>query len=197
MRPCPNWTKPGDPVCGVWKMDLLRWLGQRFDLDTLIETGTSEGSCIVALQHDFKKIYSCELSPHYYQKSVVRCKSISHALIYQADSRDFLEGLLPKLYGKPVLFWLDAHVSAPDSADAGDPLPRELELINQFSPNSVVVIDDMLSDKLPQVIEQGVDLIHWEKVYFTGEIIMHPHLYASVPELVTAAAMSARGFTGQ
>jgi len=42
MRKAPNYVL-GEAVDGIWKRELLVYLGQEFNLKTLIETGTCDG----------------------------------------------------------------------------------------------------------------------------------------------------------
>lgn len=173
MKTCPHWNRPGDSVNGQWKWELLRYLGKTFNLKTLVETGTCEGSTCRALVDDFTNIYTIELSDYYYDKSTFRLKTFSNIHRFHGDSRTYLPTILSQLKGEPALFWLDAHSSGGLTADAGDPLPEELAMIMKESPASLIVIDDMLDAKLDHVAERGVDLGGWNRHYLTGEVIMH------------------------
>ena len=174
MKGAPNWTKPGDPVNGVWKQDLLRWLGKLFNLRVLVETGTCEGSTPMALYKDFREIYTIELSDYYYQRSVKRLRGISNVHISHGNSEKCLEGILNAIPNEPTLFWLDAHSSGGLTADEGDPLGIEIQIIERCRPNALVVIDDLLNCSLDHL---NMDLSKWHREYRTGEVLMHQGKY--------------------
>lgn len=169
----PGWRFPGDSVDGVWKENLLISLGKLYNLDYMIETGTSTGSTSKACAPHFKLITTIELSEKYYNEAkdlLRRCHNVDCVL---GDSAVELERILKHSPKRPHLVWLDAHPSAPDSANAGDVLPREIELITKYSPDSFVVIDDMPDAELKHVQDAGVDLSGWVRTYVSGEILMH------------------------
>jgi hypothetical protein len=178
MRRAPNWNTPEDPVDGVWKEDLLRYLGELFEIPVLVETGTCEGSTILAVHASFKEIYSVELSPYYYNKSVKRLAGIDNITLYQGNSVKVLPEILQKVANKKILFWLDAHSSGGLTANEGDPLSSELKLIMSSKPDSLIVIDDMPGSEL---LHLGIDFTGWHKEYRTGEVIMHKGGYDIPP----------------
>lgn len=172
FRRAPNWNKSGDPVDGVWKQELLVYLGQRFGLEVLVETGTCEGSTIAAVHPYFKKIHSIELSRPYYERAVQRVGHLSNVELIHGDSVKELDALIYRMPDVPTLFWLDAHPCGGASANNGDPLPGELRIITDRRQGALIVIDDMPDAALPQVEEAGVNLTDWIRDYRTGEIIM-------------------------
>ncbi len=149
---------------------MLRWLGKTFNLQVLVETGTCEGSTPMALHTDFRKIYTIELSDYYFQRSVKRLRGIKNVHISNGNSEKCLEGILNSIVNEPTLFWLDAHSSGGLTADEGDPLATEIQIIQRCRPDALVVIDDMLSAELAHL---NMDLSAWKREYRTGEIIMH------------------------
>ena len=58
MRGAPGFKQWPDPVDGMWKIELLRYLGKVFDLSILVETGTCEGVTPFFLHDDFRDIYT-------------------------------------------------------------------------------------------------------------------------------------------
>lgn len=180
MKTCPNWKQPGDSVNGQWKWELLQYLGKTFNLRTLVETGTCEGSTCRALVDDFTDIYTIELSDYYFEKSAARLKTFPNIHRFHGDSRSHLPGILQSL-DRPSLIWLDAHSSGGMTADAGDPLAEEIRTIQRLSPDSLVVIDDMMDEELRHVEEQGVSLSDWTREYLTGEVIMYRSGQYSLP----------------
>lgn len=178
MKGAPNWLKPGDPVNGVWKQDLLRWLGKLFNLRVLVETGTCEGSTPIALHNDFRDIYSIELSDYYYKRSVKRLQHLANVHLTHGNSERCLEGILNAIPNEPTLFWLDAHSSGGLTADEGDPLGIEIQIIERCRPNALVIIDDMLNESLSHL---DIDVSKWVREYRTGEVIMHMGKYKIPP----------------
>ncbi len=175
MRGAPNWRCTSDPVDGVWKQDLLRWIGRELSIPTLVETGTCEGSTPAALANDFSEIYSAELSPELHRIAAARLKDHRHVRLYLGDSREFLSDLLPRLTGK-ILFWLDAHHSGGPTVGFGDdPLAGELRVIDELAgpDRAVVVIDDQHGTELPFVMAHGVTLSRWTREYRTGEVLLY------------------------
>jgi hypothetical protein len=180
MKPAPGWKVPGDSVEGWWKLELLGWLGKLFGLRTFVETGACWGHTLWGLRADFDHLYSVELADNYWRAACERFLGTPHVQVFPGDSRQVLPKILSLVSG-PALIFLDAHHSAPDSADAGDPLPGEIEAITRLSPSSLVVIDDMRDAELRHVEEAGVSLDGWQRMYRTGEVIMHRGRY-DIPE---------------
>lgn len=170
MRPAPNWKNSGDSVDGVWKEDLLRYLGTTFGLTILVETGTCEGSTLAKIHKSFEQVHSIELSAYYFRKSVENLTGRDNIHLYQGNSAKLLPGILQSIADVPTLFWLDAHGSGGLTANEGDPLADELKIIMDRRPDSLIVIDDM---KDAELLHTGIDFTGWHKEYRTGEIIMH------------------------
>jgi hypothetical protein len=178
MKSAPGWKTSNDSVSGVWKEDLLRYLGELFNISILVETGTCEGSTILAVHKSFREIYSVELSPYYYAKSLVRLKGINNINLYLGDSAVWLDQILQTISNEPTLFWLDAHSSGGLTANEGNPLTDELKIIMKRRPNALIVIDDMPDATLNHT---GIDFNGWHKEYRTGEILMHKGEYVIPP----------------
>lgn len=173
ITPDPNWT-PGKACTGSWKEGVLRQLGQRYSLPTLIETGTCEGSTCLALKDDFTHIFTVELSPRYAKKSFLRLKDYHHIHLYEGSSPVMLPQMLSDAFvmdlPDTMLFWIDAHPSAPDGAHEGDPLAEELRFLvtTPGQKFSLFVIDDLQDASLTHVREAGVSLDGWRTHYFSG-----------------------------
>ncbi len=191
MKGAPNWRKSGDSVDGVWKESLIPWLGKICGLQTLIETGTCQGSMIVACQPHFNQIYSAELSESYYRHSLKRVGHFLNVHLYWGDSRDMLPKMILDAPDEPLLFWLDAHPSGIGScgptADAGNPLAQEIQLINRYRPDSLVVVDDLpdgdfyFGDDSEGTLIWREILNGWTRDYRTGELILHRGGYSIPP----------------
>lgn len=191
MKGAPNWRKSGDSVDGVWKESLIPWLGKICGLQTLIETGTCQGSMIVACQPHFNQIYSAELSESYYRHSLKRVGHFLNVHLYWGDSRDMLPKMILDAPDEPLLFWLDAHPSGiggcGPTADAGNPLAEEIQLINRYRPDSLVVVDDLpdgdfyFGDDSEGTLVWREILDGWTRDYRTGELILHRGGYSIPP----------------
>jgi len=180
MRKAPNYTL-GNAVDGIWKQELLTYLGKTFNLSTLIETGTCDGGTLGAIYQNFSDIHTIELSEYYYNISVERFKNIQHIKLYKGDSAKILRKILHETPDVPTLFWLDAHPSGGLTADCDDPLPAEIQTIIELRPNSLIVIDDQQNDLLQNVIDAGVNIDGWIKEFRTGVVFLHNGSY-QIPE---------------
>lgn len=124
---------------------LIETLKPHLCFDTFVETGTFRGETIETVKHDFKQLYSVELSQHYYDEVKVRFAADSHVNLIQGNAVDALQALIPRLQDTPVLFWLDAHWCVAEKT-AGQisqcPLLGELKVIGKLNPQSMVIIDD-------------------------------------------------------
>ena len=182
MKPAPNFKQWPDAVDGIWKIELLRWLGQQTKIDILFETGTCHGVTPRMLNQDFAEIYTIELMPSLFESAKEQLAPFPNVKMYHGSSRTMLSGILQTVPQRPILFWLDAHSSGPHTADDGDPLADELLVIMRERPDSLIVIDDMRDAELKHVVEMGVDFSGWHKEYRTGEVILYRDGQYQIPE---------------
>ncbi|MHA1394269.1 MAG: hypothetical protein ACTSRZ_12255 [Promethearchaeota archaeon] len=99
---------------------------------------------VIANRKQFKKIYSIELSKHYYEIAKERTKKFSNIIIYQGDSSKVLKIILSKIK-TTCLFWLDAHYCGGESAKGRKEAPIIEELNQIFAhgiKNHIILIDD-------------------------------------------------------
>jgi hypothetical protein len=125
------------------KWDFLRFLGKRFGLDTLIETGGYHGATMEYLQHDFRRLVTIELGMELFEK--IYGLNIPNVLVMRGDSARVLRQFL-LFFDKPSLFWLDAHESGGDSVGYGAaPIAcEELEaVLDRGNGLDVILIDDI------------------------------------------------------
>lgn len=169
IKPPENW-KQGEAVPGIYKEQLLISLGKELGLKTLCETGTSNGSTLMACAPHFKELHSIELSEKYFNDACEKFKGIKNVELYHANSGQFMQPLLNKLDDSPKLFWCDAHPCGQDSANEGDPLPMELKTIMKMSPNSLILVDDEPNAELTRC---NINWNGWVKVYHSGIIFIH------------------------
>lgn len=126
-------------------LDLVDALKKALPLDIFIETGTFEGDTIELVKSFFPEIYTIELSPEYFKKAHDRFIGQAHIKLIEGNSAVVLPELAPKLSGKSVLFFLDAHWCVADNtagAQSQCPLLDEIVAINYLGDTSVVLIDD-------------------------------------------------------
>ena len=112
------------------KAAIINEYAQKYNCYNLIETGTYLGDTIEAMKHNFKRLYSIELSQKLYKKACKRFENDIHIKLYQGDSKDVLPVILEEINEK-TLFWLDGHYSAgiTAKADKDTPILEELEAI--------------------------------------------------------------------
>ncbi|MDP3704622.1 MAG: hypothetical protein Q8R24_01775 [Legionellaceae bacterium] len=124
---------------------LIAALNNHLAFDVFVETGTFRGETIDIIMSHFNRIYSVELSPHYYENAVRKFADDPNITIVNADSATALKAILPEIQDRPAMFWLDAHWCVAD-ATAGEmsqcPLLAELDAIKQLNDQSMIIIDD-------------------------------------------------------
>lgn len=125
----------------------LFWLDhfqKRFNLATLVETGTFYGTTVAALSKRFDQVYSIELDAQLYERAVARFQQCNHIRIVQGDSGKVLPSILKNLHS-PALFWLDGHYSGgvTSKGDTVTPILEEIRAIQDHKvKNNVILIDD-------------------------------------------------------
>jgi len=118
------------------------------DISIFIETGTADGNGLQsALNADFKKLYSIELSPSLYENCKNRFANNKNVSLICGSSSNELPKILKKIKN-PFLLWLDAHTSGGQYIGElmHNYLPIELNSIIPYKSmfkNSVIMIDDM------------------------------------------------------
>lgn len=142
-----EWRKNGSPLPApaYFNQMLVREYQKKYECEVLVETGTFEGSMIMAVAELFEKVYTIELSDYYYKKSKNRLSVWKHVEVIKGDSARVLPKILTKTKGKKLLFWLDGHFSGGKTAKAkkDSPVVEELKVIARMaSRNCVVLVDD-------------------------------------------------------
>lgn len=126
-----------------WIQSLLMAMGEHFHLSDFVETGTQSGNTVAAVRRNFSRVYSIELNEDFYKAALVRFADVDNVHLVHGSSGDTLAPLLQRENITKALFWLDAHGEGKATAE-GDQLSKELQAIEQNSPTSLVVIDDMI-----------------------------------------------------
>lgn len=134
---------PAGVASNLTKQNVLLQLQHRYQLSTLVETGTYLGDTLFAVYPAFNKLYSIELSEHYYNKAKKRFKRFPKINLIHGDSGQELKKLVGQL-SAPALFWLDGHYSGGLTAKGEKECPifEELNAIFSSSLPHVIVIDD-------------------------------------------------------
>lgn len=136
--------KKDKPIPHIVKQRIVKDYSKRFSMDTFVETGTFRGEMVFAMRRRFKRIFSIELDPVFYQQSKKKFSSMKHITILRGDSSHVLPEILKKI-NRPSLFWLDAHYSGGKTAqgEVDSPILYELEVILGHNiDNHVILIDD-------------------------------------------------------
>lgn len=141
-----HWLRNGKhgPAPHEVKQANLRRLALTYQIPLMVETGTYAGDMVAAMQAQFERLISIELSEQLHREAVARFSHLPHVEILQGDSGRVLAELCPKLSGR-VLFWLDGHYSGGITAcgDQPSPIMAELDAIyGNPKIEPVIVIDD-------------------------------------------------------
>jgi hypothetical protein len=145
-RELAEWERSGRPAPPphLIKQRVLLEYANRFQLNTLVETGTYQGDMVEAMKQRFRQIYSIELGEGLHAEARSRFKKDRHVRLLCGDSGGLLGDVMNLLDG-PALFWLDGHYSGGDTArGASDtPIYRELHhILGQPARKHVILIDD-------------------------------------------------------
>jgi predicted O-methyltransferase YrrM len=116
-------------------------------IDTVVETGTFNGSTTVAFSHLFNHVHTIEVQEDKYINAVKKFKSYSNVRCHLGSSEKVLKHLLPTISNKRSLFYLDAHW------ESFWPLLDELEEISKtHKDNCIIVIDDFKVPNRPDIL---------------------------------------------
>lgn len=146
-----DWQRQGEPkdqngsVPHAVKMYYVLRTIRDNEATVFVESGTSHGDGTYAILPHVDEVHTIEAFEPCYDFSLNRFQNEDKVNIYFADSGKVLPEILPKLEGKSVVFWLDAHYSGDGTAllDKETPIVAELEAISQVSNlDHAIVIDD-------------------------------------------------------
>lgn len=112
-------------------------LVKKFEIKTIVETGTFRGDTTKELSKMVDFVYSIESNKEYYDIASKNLKECNNVNLLFGNSPVILNKILPKIR-KPILFYLDAHWYR------YWPILDELQAISNFKDckNSVIVIHD-------------------------------------------------------
>ncbi|MBW4052029.1 MAG: hypothetical protein HIU85_11305 [Proteobacteria bacterium] len=123
--------------------DFIRWVRDRADVRTFVESGTFQGETSSWAADLFDEVITIELSPEIHKQTSARLSSKSNIAFRLGDTKSVLPSILPAMRD-PAIFWLDAHWSGLNTAGREQecPLLEEVALLNASSVDHFVLIDD-------------------------------------------------------
>ncbi len=126
--------------------DLFNDFKNLFNVKTFVESGTYLGETALKAARYFDAVHTVELSPMLYSEFKKKARVLQNVIAYYGNSADVFPVFLSRLSGSNILFWLDGHYSAGNTAFSKNPLIAELNAIRDSSiKNSVILIDDIRS----------------------------------------------------
>jgi hypothetical protein len=138
------WVLRGRPARSphLLKQRVVREYGERFGLQTLVETGTYYGEMVAAMKNHFDRIYSIEYVPELASRATRKFARDEHVRIFCGDSRLVMPEVLALLEG-PALFWLDAGYYGWVGIRTNEQrLSAELEMILGHRFRHIILLDD-------------------------------------------------------
>jgi hypothetical protein len=124
------------------KQKVVREYGEKFELKTLVETGTYYGEMVAAMKNRFDRIYSIEYVPALAERAARKFGRDTQVRIFCGDSRLVMPEVLVLLRG-PALFWLDAgYYGWVGKQGDQERLSAELEMILSHPYPHMILLDD-------------------------------------------------------
>lgn len=165
------------------KQEVILKAKEKYELNTLIETGTFLGEMMAAMSPHFEKLYSIELSEFLWEKAIQRFNRQKNVNIIQGDSGVKLAEIVSQLE-QPAIFWLDGHYSGGVTAkgEIETPIYKELETVfsSRYKFDHVVLIDDARLfngtrdypkvEDLKKWLNDNYGNYHFQKHYDTFEV---------------------------
>lgn len=125
--------------------------------DVFVETGTYRGAGVtLAVLAGFQEIHTIDIKdqlPSGYRHGV------REIFYHIGDSAKILSEILPKLRGRKIMFWLDAHSQGFEGEEENFPLLRELREIYKREEDDIILIDDFIYLSHPDVTGFSRELI--------------------------------------
>ena len=122
---------------------LAKHLQNTYSLRLFVETGTLTGATAAFCSPLFDRVFSVELSPHFYRRAKLSLAKSPNVTLLFGSSPWVLPVVLPQLTA-PTLFWLDAHWSGCNTPRLAVecPLLDELRVLGGLREGDAVLIDD-------------------------------------------------------
>ena len=144
-REVTEWEKAGKPLPPphLIKQQAINFYQREHNISTFVETGTYRGDMVWAMLKTFEEIISVELGEQLWKDACKRFSKYSNVKLLQGDSGVILKDVVPQLKNN-VIFWLDGHYSAGNTAkgEKDCPIYEELDSILKSNLNHILLIDD-------------------------------------------------------
>ena len=139
------WLMRGKPVRSphLLKQMTVAEYGRRYNLRTLVETGTYYGEMVASMRKHFDRIYSVELEPQLAAVSREKFAGDPGITILEGDSQTLIPKVVAELQA-PAVFWLDAGYYGvhPAQGDLSRLLSELRAILSSSIPGHVVLMDD-------------------------------------------------------
>lgn len=122
-------------------------LKDKYNLTTVVETGTYHGITTEWLSFNFEKVYTVECNESFYNISQSRISELANVKSFLMDSPLFLEKILPEVDESNTIIFLDAHWYT-------NPVLNELAAIKRSGKKPILAIHDF---KVPGKPDLGYD----------------------------------------
>lgn len=139
-----NKRRRSPPTPQAVKHKVVRDIAKKYNISTLVETGTYLGNMIAANKNNFDRIYSIELDSKLFARARRKFAEFKNIKVIKGDSSKVLPLVLKRI-NKPSIFWLDAHYSGKITAKGtfDTPIISELKSIISVKPKrQIILIDD-------------------------------------------------------
>ena len=161
---------------------------EKYNLDTVIETGTYHGITTEWFAKNFVNVYTVECNEVYYEKAKEKIGSYPNISSHLQDSPVFLKEVLPLVNDSKTIIFLDAHWYT-------NPVLNELVAIKESGKKPILAIHDFMVPDHPEFgydiyTEQGI-VYNWEWIEKYIEDIYGPKGYTK--EYNTEATGAMRG----
>lgn len=134
---------------------------EKFNLDTVIETGTYHGVTTRWFANNFKNVYTVECNESYFEEAKKNIGSCLNVKSYLQDSPLFLSQILNKIDSEKTIVFLDAHWYT-------NPVLNELDAIKESGKKPILAIHDF---KVPNRPEFGYDVYPDQGIVYEWEWI--------------------------
>ena len=135
-------------------VEVIKFLRDKYKIDTLVETGTFKGINARLHSNNFISVLTCEKNYEYYEEAIKNLKDCKNVICVNESSPDFLHHLSIG----PRMFYLDAHFYDPEIPPGEDKFVvlKELDNMIKFK-QSIIIIHDF-DNGLGHITYDGIKL---------------------------------------
>ena len=133
----------------------------KYNLDTVIETGTYHGTTTAWFSNHFKDVYTIESQDAHFEEASKRIGHIDNISMSLGDSPKFLKEILASIDDNKTIIFLDAHWYT-------NPVLAELDAINESGKLPILAIHDFM---VPDHPEFGYDAYPDQDIVYNWEWI--------------------------